>query len=99
MNHNNIGYLRFREKKIKRFFDGIMYFVIAFGVAMNLPQIIEIYTNKNAAGVSSVSWLGFTCVSIIWFSYGMVHKDKAIMLNSSLLIVMQSVVAIGSIIY
>jgi len=44
------------HNKIKSAMDKIIYIVIFAGLVMTLPQVIEIWGNKTASGVSLVSW-------------------------------------------
>src|SRR3989338_6867090 len=41
---------------LKRFIDRMVYVVGFFAIAMTVPQFYEVWINKNAAGVSALSW-------------------------------------------
>jgi len=47
-----------------------------------IPQVVEIWLGKNATGVSVTSWLLYIVLAIIWLFYGIVHKEKPIIINS-----------------
>ncbi|MDP3966138.1 MAG: SemiSWEET family transporter [archaeon] len=86
------------NKKI-RVLDKIIYIVGIIGPAMLLPQVIKIFTSKNAEGVSFFSYAFLAIFSIIWLLYGIVHKEKPIIITNALWIVFHLLVAIGVLIY
>ena len=83
----------------KRFLDRLIFVVGALNPLFTLPQIYKIYSSHAAAGVSAVSWSAYFIFSIVWFIYGIVHKEKAIMFTYALWIIMNALVALGAIIY
>ena len=42
--------------KWKRLMDKLIYAVGIFGPVMTIPQLTKIWLDKNAAGVSAISW-------------------------------------------
>ena len=66
---------------------------------MNLPQLIKILDTKDASGVSLTSWIGFSIFSLVWLIYGLVHKEKPIIFMNFALLIVQSLIAIGTFIY
>jgi uncharacterized protein with PQ loop repeat len=49
-----------------------------------LPQIISIYQTHNVHGVSLTTWLLFALTPLVWLTYGLIHKDKFIIVNNAL---------------
>ena len=86
-------------EKHKRFVDKIIYVIGVIGPVMTLPQILKIFILKDAAGVSAVSWLAYAIVSLFWIYYGILHKEKPIIITYVLWFVMNSLVAIGAFMY
>ena len=72
--------------------------VIAFvGPLSSLPQIFEIwFVDKSAAGVSVITWTAFVLMAVIWLLYGIVHKQRPIVISNALWIVAQSLIVIGA---
>jgi uncharacterized protein with PQ loop repeat len=66
---------------------------------MNLPQLYKIWFFKTAAGVSFISWISFSVISVLWFVYGILHRDKHIIAMNAALMVIQAFIAIGALIY
>lgn len=85
--------------KLKRFVDKAVYFIVSFGIIMTLPQIIKIWVEKNASGVSSISWAAYTISSIFWLAYGIIHKEKPIIFSYSIWVLLNAFVCIGALIY
>ena len=85
--------------KWKRFLDKIIYAVGVAGPVITIPQIIKIWTEKDASGVSEIAWIGYTVLAMIWLLYGIAHKEKPIIVTYSVVIVANGIVSIGAVIY
>lgn len=66
------------------------------GPAMTIPELYAVFVTHNASGISLVTWGGFSILSLIWLTYGAVHKQKAILLSSILGFVMNALVVVGA---
>lgn len=86
------------NKKIRFLDDLIMVIAVVFPLT-TLPQIFEIWVNKNAEIISLFTWSSWLVFSIPLIIYGIVHKEKPIIVMYSLWILMHSLVIIGKIIY
>lgn len=85
--------------KWKAFLDKIIIWVCIIGPFTAIPQALEIWVQKKAAGVSITSWSLYIIFAAFWLFYGIVHKDKPIIINSFLWIVIDVLVVIGVLIY
>jgi uncharacterized protein with PQ loop repeat len=85
--------------KFKRFIDKSIYIVAVFGIVMTIPQIMKIWVQKNAAGVSAVSWTAYIITAIFWLIYGVLHKEKPIIFTYSIWIVLEVFIVIGTLMY
>jgi len=81
------------------FLDRLLIVVAVIGPLMALPQIMQIYIFKNAAGVSALSWGLYTFFNIPWIIYGVVHRYKPITLGYILWFIVNLAVTIGALIY
>ena len=78
--------------------DRLVKVIAVIGPLTSLPQIIEIwFIDKNAAGVSLVTWSLFLLMAVIWLVYGIVHKSWPIVISNALWIVAQAIVVLGAI--
>lgn len=87
------------QNKWKKFLDKVIYAVGIAGPILVIPQAYEIWINKNASGVSIISWSGFVFLGIIWLLYAITHKEKPLIVTYIGFIIIQSFVVIGVIIY
>ena len=79
--------------------DKFLIVVAVIGPLIALPQIFRIFVFNSAAGVSGLSWGLYALFNIPWFVYGVVHKDKPIMIAYSLSFIANLTVLTGALIY
>jgi len=89
---------RLKQRKI-HFIDKIIYSAVILMPLMTIPQIISIWSTKSADGVSVWTWGMFTFFSIMWLWYAIVHKEKPLIINNILWILMQGSVLVGILLY
>lgn len=82
------------KKAPYRFLDNLIYFASFAGPIMTIPQIYEIWILKNL-GVSLLTWGSYLIIALIWLSYGLVHKEKPIIINNVLWIIAEIMVITG----
>lgn len=87
------------KQKDKQILDIIVYIAGILGPFMTLPQIWKIYIEQNAAGVSLLSWISYTIIAGIWVWYGLVHKEKPILISNLIWIFMDFAVVFGILLY
>ena len=84
--------------KAGRFIDKMVYLSAILLPLLNLPQLYNVWIAKNFSGVSVISWAGFAFFSMIWTTYGIMHKEKPIIFLNTGLFIMQLLVVIGIIV-
>ena len=82
-----------------RFIDNLIYFFAIIIPLMTIPQIWIIWVNKSAQDMSLVTWGAFLVSAFVWLTYSIVHKDKPLIINSVLWVILESLVVIGIIIF
>ena len=73
-------------------------FMFAFAIIeplATIPQIIGIWFRHNTAGVSLATWLFYTLTSGIWLAYGIIKKDKPLIVSGLLWSTSQAIVVLG----
>lgn len=85
--------------KWKRLMDNLIYVVGIFGPVMTIPQLIKIWVEKNASGVSAISWAAYLIASLFWLAYGVMHREWPIIFNAVLWVVLEILIIIGAIVY
>jgi MtN3 and saliva related transmembrane protein len=77
--------------------DRVVTAVAFIGPLTSLPQIIEIwFVDQSAAGVSVLTWSAFVLMAAVWLVYGIVHKQRPIVISNALWIVAQSLIVAGA---
>jgi MtN3 and saliva related transmembrane protein len=82
-----------------RFLDKFLMVIAIVGPLMTLPQIWKIYSSHDATGVSTLTWSLYFFLGIPWLIYGIVHKEKPIIVAHILWLMVNLFVAIGALIY
>lgn len=83
----------------KRLLDTVVFAAGVVGPIFSIPQIILIYSNKDATGVSPVTWFAWAALDIVWILYGLVHKEPPIVVTYTFWFVVNLIVAFGAILY
>lgn len=88
------------KKAVKqKFVDRLIYLAAIVEPLFSLPQAYQIYHDKAAANVSILSWFGFEVMTLIWLWYGIVHKEKMILIYQGLFFVIDGSVLAGAMYY
>ena len=85
--------------KWKRFMDHAIYAVGIFGPIMTIPQVTKIWIHRNAAGVSAISWISYIIAAVFWLIYGIMHKEKPIILTYTIWIFLEIFIVVGVLLY
>lgn len=85
--------------KWKRLMDKLIYVIGILVPIMTFPQLIKIWIDKNATGVSLISWSTYLIAAIFWLIYGIMHKEKPIIITNVLWIFFDIFIVVGIIIY
>ncbi len=86
---------RIRNKSI----DGAMGIVAVAGPLSAAPQIIQIFANQEARGVSLLSWIFYLILGLVSLSYGVIHKLKPIVISQTLWLFIDAFLIAGIIMY
>ena len=84
---------------LMRWLDRLILSLAILGPMANIPQIWKIFAEKNTAGLSLTTWSIFVVITIPWIIYGIVHKEKPIIVANILWFTTQLIVTAGIIIY
>ena len=87
------------KKRLIKAYEKVIYVTAFIMPIINVPQLLKIWIQKSAEGVSFISWISFSILSGMWFVYGIIKKDKNITIMYLLLTVIQFFIALGALIY
>lgn len=66
---------------------------------MTVPQVLTVWVDQNASGVSLLSWGAYLFSACLWFVYGIQKRDKTIYLACIGWIVLNAAIVIGAIVH
>jgi uncharacterized protein with PQ loop repeat len=80
---------------------GRLVYVAAFiGPLTIIPQVAEIwFVDRSAKGVSLITWLSFSLLSLVWLVYGLSRRDRPLIISNSLWLLGELIVVAGAIHY
>jgi uncharacterized protein with PQ loop repeat len=70
-----------------------------FTMLMTVPQVLTIWVERDAGGVSLVSWVSYLVAACLWFVYGLQKRDKTIYLACVGWVLLDAAIVIGVIIH
>ena len=88
-----------RSSILKNALDILIYPIAIGGPLAMLPQVIQLYSERDASSLALPTWVLFVCFNIIWFVYGIVHKDRPIILTNMVLAALNFSVVAGILLF
>lgn len=86
-------------EKHKRIADRMVYLASVLTPIMTLPQVYSVWVNRSAAGISVTAWGYYAVASAVWLWYGILHKERALILLNGSMLILNGVVALGAIVF
>ena len=80
-------------------FSRVLGAMSVFTMLMTVPQVLTIWVDHQAAGVSVVSWSAYLLSALLWFWYGLQKRDWNIYLPCVGWVGLDAAVIVGAIIY
>lgn len=87
------------KKKRVVLLDKIVLALAFIAPFFEIPQLFEIFSKKSAENVSIITWGFFALMAIPWFIYGIIHKEKPIIVLYLLWFLIDSTIVIGILMY
>jgi len=97
--HHWVKIKKLTKKQQKQLVKRSVLAVAVIEPAMTIPQIYEIWVNRQAEGVSSLTWGLYIGAAVIWLLYGIQLKDKPLIISSTLWIITEAAVVVGTLWY
>jgi|SRR4029077_9687938 uncharacterized protein with PQ loop repeat len=70
-----------------------------FTMLMTIPQVLTIWIEHNAGGVSLISWISYLVSAGLWFVYGLQKHDKTIYLACVGWVLLDLAIVIGVVVH
>lgn len=85
--------------KWKRTLDRVMYVVAIITPLLLLPQVYELYTSHDAAGLNLLTWSLLAAVKLLWVLYGIAHRAYPILISNLIFTVIDGLIISGIILF
>lgn len=92
--HTNIA-----QKKKRDPFDFVVYFFMVATPLFELPQLLTIFTKRDAENVSLATWAFFCIDNLVWMTYGWRKKEWPVFFTSALYTIMEMGIVVGILLY
>lgn len=79
--------------------ERVLRWLSVFTMLMTVPQVLTIWVERNAGGVSLVSWVAYLISACLWFVYGLRKRDKTIYLACVGWVLLDAAIVIGIIVH
>jgi len=86
------------KKPSRQFLDYLVYTASFVGPLMTIPQIIDVWVKKDPT-INITTWVSWIFIATIWLAYGIVHKEKPIIVSNVLWITVEALVVIGTLLH
>ncbi len=90
---------RHEHQALRRLLDKSIVLIGVMSPIMTIPQIYKIFTDGSAKGLSAISWSTYIVVSAFWLMYGIVHKEKPIILVNLGWVIVHAATLTGIVLY
>lgn len=87
------------RNKWKRLMDRLILVVGILGPIMTLPQLLKIFAEKDASGISVITFSSYLILDFFWLTYGIMHKEKPIIMTFVAWIMLNILIISGVLIY
>ncbi len=87
------------ERRFAPYVDSLLYLGGIAGPVVTLPQVVQIFAQQDAGGVSLFSWSAYLVGASIWFTYGLIHREKPILFFNALNIPIYAAVVLGTVLF
>ncbi len=84
---------------IAKFIKHTIYIFSIGGPVMTIPQVTKIFMDHTAAGLSLLTWGSYLFFAFFWMNYGILIKNKPIIIANALGMVINFLTLLGIIIY
>ena len=81
--------------------DALDHSILLFAIIApftNIPQLLKVFVEQKA-DLSLLSWILYALFNIPLFTHGLIRKDKVVLFNTALNMVMQMLIVAGILIY
>ncbi len=90
---------RINKEKLRKEIDALCYAGSVFMPLTATPQIYQLYVTQNAGGLSIAMWILYSIGVIPFLLFGIIHKEKQLIILNILWLIANSLMIIGILLY
>lgn len=68
-------------RRLVKLLDKVLLVVAIVAPLTTLPQIIQIFQTHDSSNISGITWGLYAFFNLFWLVYGIVHKEKPIIIT------------------
>ena len=87
------------HEKVVHIFDKFIAVVGLIGPIMTTPQIMNVWIHHQVEGLALATWSTYVITSAFWLIYGILHKERAIILVNIAWILSNLSIVVGILIF
>lgn len=91
-----------KHKKKNILSSFFFYYMIAIGISApvtTIPQLIQVWTERRVEGLSVVTWVSYAIFAGSWLVYGIINKQKPIIITQIFLLPMDLLIVLGILLF
>lgn len=88
-----------RNRARRHWFDYMMIVVGLLAPLALLPQVITLYTLRDAEGLAIQTWELLFMINVLWAVYSVKHREIPLLIMSSALALLDAVIVCGIVLY
>ncbi|HSW65670.1 MAG TPA: hypothetical protein VLI54_00840 [Bacillota bacterium] len=88
-----------RQPLQRRFINKAIIAVAATQPLGTIPQIVTVFQHRDGSSLSISSWAIYILFDFMWLWYGVVEKQKAVIVSAVMFTLMEGAVLLGALLY
>jgi uncharacterized protein with PQ loop repeat len=83
----------------KTSFDRVLYAFSIITILMTIPQVLSVWMNRSAEGVSIITWGTYLVSACVWLVHGLKQRDPTIYRACVAWIVLDAAIVVGALLF
>jgi uncharacterized protein with PQ loop repeat len=79
--------------------DRVLYAFSIITILMTIPQVLSVWMNRSAEGVSIITWGTYLVSACVWLVHGLRQHDPTIYRACVAWIVLDSAIVVGALVF
>jgi len=80
-------------------FDRVLYAFSIITIVMTIPQVLSVWMNRSAQGVSIITWGTYLVSACVWLVHGLKQRDPTIYWACIAWIVLDAAIVVGTLVF